>query len=100
MNGAFCLTFLAAGGSSAFAVSFEAVSMGPVSHDVTHCKSIDVMSSFTSLCFKLEISGASEGFDMPVLNFVKEQSGKQVSTTNSCTRERVTFPFHLLHLFT
>lgn len=77
MNGTFCLIFLAAG-SSAFAISFEGVSVGPGSHDVKHCESVDMMSSFTSLCSKLEISGASEGFDMLVPNFFKEQSRKRV----------------------
>lgn len=100
MNDTFCLTFPAAGGSSAFAISFEGVSVGPGSHDVKHCQSMNMMSSFTSLCSKLKLSGASEEFDMPVPNLFKEQSRKQVSTTNSYTRERVTFPFHLLHLFT
>ena len=81
MNGTFCLTFLVAGGSSAFAISFEAVSVGPGSHDVRQCKSVDMMSSFTSLYSKLEIPRASKGPDMPVPNCFKEQTRNQISTT-------------------
>lgn len=77
MNGTFCLTFLAAGGSSAFAISFEGVSVGPGSHDVKHCKSMDMMSSFTSLCSKLDISGASEGFDMRSPTSSKSKAGSE-----------------------
>lgn len=100
MNGTFCLTFLAAGGSSAFTVSFEAVSVGPGSRDVRHHKCVNMTSSFTSLYSKLETPKASKEHDMPVPNCFKEQTGKQTSTTNSYTRQRVTFSIHLLHLFT
>lgn len=71
MNGLFCLTFLAAGGSSAFAISFEAVAVGPGSHKVRHCRSVDIMSPFTSLYSKLENPRASKGPDMPVPNHFK-----------------------------
>jgi len=100
MNVIFCLTLLAAGGSSAFAISFEAVSVGPGSHDVRHCKSVDTMSSFTSLYSELETPKASEEHDMPVPNCLKKQTRKHTGTTNSYTRQGVTFSIHLLHLFT
>lgn len=57
MHGTFCLTFLAAGG---FAICFQSVSVGPGSHDVRHCKSVDMMSCFTSLYPKLETPKASK----------------------------------------
>lgn len=100
VNGAFCLTRLAAGGSSAFAVSFEAVSVGPGSRDARHLESVDMRSSFTTSYSKLETPKASKEHDMSVPGCFKEQTKKQASTTNSCTRQRVTFSIHLLHLFT
>lgn len=100
MNGTFCLTFFAAASSSAFAINLEAVSVGAGSCDVRHCKSVDVMSSFTSLYSKLDTTKASKEQDILVSNCFKEQTRKQTSTTNSYTRQRVTFSIHFLHLFT